>query len=174
VVTPGRRPRDPHPQVAVTEIASEATSPNPARAYAFGVPVPPARRFWSDRLVPYLARMDTATTILWCYFLWYAVIVARHFDASPRLWLTSVGLAIIVGFALLLNAGWGTLGRVTVGPWQRFRFFAMPFCVSSFSALVKGKGFVLVFSPAGGEVAAGVATCAAFVLARGLARHARR
>ena len=27
------------------------------------------------------------------------------------------------------------------------RLFLMPFCVSSFSQLIKGKGFVLVFPP---------------------------
>jgi hypothetical protein len=40
-----------------------------------------------------------------------------------------------------------------------FRLFLMPFCVSSFSALVKGKGFVLIFSPQDWEngVAGGLA-----------------
>jgi hypothetical protein len=47
--------------------------------------------------------------------------------------------------------------------WQAFRFFLMPFCVSSFSALVKGRGFLLVFSPVKSEVMAGLVACAAFL-----------
>lgn len=37
----------------------------------------------------------------------------------------------------------------------------MPFCVSSFAALVKGKDFILIFSPKIGEIlmAAGLCLC---------------
>jgi hypothetical protein len=108
----------------------------------------------------YLLRLDRTRIVLWCYLLWYLVIVARYFDPTPRLWLTSLGLAAIIGIALLLNAGWG---RGPLDRWQAFRFFLMPFCVSSFSALVKGRGFVLVFSPVTAEVMAGLAACAVFL-----------
>lgn len=111
----------------------------------------------------YLACLTPARTALWCYLLWYLVVLVRYFDPSLRLWLTSLGLSAIVGVALLLNAGW-PLGR-----WQVFRFFLMPFCVSSFAALVKGRGFVLVFSPRWGEVAAGLSACLLFVGAVALA-----
>jgi hypothetical protein len=40
----------------------------------------------------------------------------------------------------------------------------MPFCVSSFAALVKGKGFVLVFSPKLGENLAALGLCAGLAL----------
>jgi hypothetical protein len=86
----------------------------------------------------YLAGLTPARTALWCYLLWYLVVLVRYFDPSLRLWLTSLGLSAIIGLALLLNAG-RPLGR-----WQTFRFFLMPFGVSSFAALVKGRGFVLV------------------------------
>jgi hypothetical protein len=109
----------------------------------------------------YLSRLDRARVVLWCYLLWYLVIAVRYFDPNPRLWLTSLGLAAIIGVALLLNAGWG---RGPIDRWQAFRFFLMPFCVSSFSALVKGRGFVLVFSPVPGIVLAGLGTCAAFLV----------
>jgi hypothetical protein len=39
----------------------------------------------------------------------------------------------------------------------------MPFCVSSFSQLIKGQGFVLVFPPDIHEIAILLVTCAAFV-----------
>jgi hypothetical protein len=113
----------------------------------------------------YLANLSAARTALWCYLLWYLVVLVRYFDPSPRLWLTSLGLSGIVGLALLLNAG-RPLHR-----WQVVRFFLAPFCVSSFSALVKGQGFVLVFSPRWGEVAAGLGACLLFV---GVVRTARR
>ena len=111
----------------------------------------------------YLAGLTPARTALWCYLLWYLVVLVRYFDPNLRLWLTSLGLSAIIGLALLLNAG-RPLGR-----WQTFRFFLMPFCVSSFAALVKGRGFVLVFSPRWGEVAAGLGVCLVFVAAATLA-----
>ena len=40
-----------------------------------------------------------------------------------------------------------------------FRLFLMPFCVSSFAALVKGKGFVLIFSPDVREVGLAIGLC---------------
>ena len=39
----------------------------------------------------------------------------------------------------------------------------MPFCVSSFSQLIKGKGFVLVFPPNLHENGISLAACAVFV-----------
>ena len=58
------------------------------------------------RLLRYLARLTTGRIILWCYAIWYAVNVTNHFEARPRLWLTSIGLSGIIGFALLIR--WGT------------------------------------------------------------------
>lgn len=119
----------------------------------------------------YLARMELARTVLWCYFLWYLVILVTAFDPNPRIWLTSLGLSLIIGVALLLNAGWGRVGAPTMSGWQRFRFFLMPFCVSSFSALVKGRGFVLIFSPVPAEVMTGIGVCAGFLLLRRFAQQ---
>ena len=112
----------------------------------------------------YLATLSTGRLILWCYFIWYCVVLVRYFDPSVRLWLTSLGLSMIIGFALYLStAGSGTT-KVKLDRWQLFRLFLMPFCVSSFAALVKGKGFVLIFSPRIQEVALAVALCAALCL----------
>jgi hypothetical protein len=106
----------------------------------------------------YLAGLSFGRAVLWCYLIWYLVAVAFHFDATPRLWATSLGLSLIIGVALVLNAAGARLDG-----WQRLRFFLAPFCVSSFSALVKGKGFVLIFAPRWGEVAAGLGAIAAFL-----------
>ena len=45
----------------------------------------------------------------------------RYFDPSPRLWLTSLGLSLIIGIALILNAGSAADVRPRMGGWQRLR-----------------------------------------------------
>ena len=118
------------------------------------------------RIICYLARLTTARIVLWCYFLWYVVAAAHHFESTPRLWLTSFGLAIVIGIALVLNTA-SNQGSprewVRANRWAAFRFFLTPFCVSSFAALVKGKGFILIVSPRPREVAEGILVCASFV-----------
>ena len=98
-------------------------------------------------MLKYLSHLSTGRLILWSYLIWYAVILVRYFDASPTLWLTSLGLSIIIGIALIIIATSSAEGARPLDNWQRFRLFLMPFCVSSFSALVKGHGFILIFSP---------------------------
>src|SRR5688572_16935043 len=110
-------------------------------------------------LIHYLRNLSTGRLILWCYFIWYLVVLVRCFDPHPRLWLTSLGLSVIVGFALYLStAGSGTT-KVKLDRWQTFRLFLMPFCVSSFAALVKGEGFILIFSPRLWEIGIAVGLC---------------
>jgi hypothetical protein len=92
----------------------------------------------------YLQNLSRNRIILWCYFIWYLFILFCYFDTNPRLWLTSLGLSAIVGVALYLSS---TTNGGKLERWQTIRLFMMPFCVSSFSALVKGKGFFLIFSP---------------------------
>lgn len=106
----------------------------------------------------YLANLSTGRLILWCYFIWYLVVLVRYFDPSLRLWLTSLGLSAIIGFALYLSTVSGT-NKVKLEFWQLFRLFLMPFCVSSFAALVKGKGFILIFSPKAEEIGLAVGLC---------------
>lgn len=99
-------------------------------------------------LLRYLSGLNSARVVLWCYFSWYLTTAARCFDPSPRLWLTSIGLSVIIGFGLYLSTTQGSASqRTKLGPWQIFRLFLMPFCVSSFAALLKGKDYVLIFSP---------------------------
>jgi hypothetical protein len=110
-------------------------------------------------LTRYLANLSTGRLILWCYLVWYLVVLVRYFDSSLRLWLTSLGLSGIIGFALYLSTVSGITNKVTLEFWQVFRLFLMPFCVSSFAALVKGKGFILIFSPDAREIAIAVGLC---------------
>ena len=88
------------------------------------------------------------------------MVLARYFDSSVRLWLTSLGLSLIIGFALFISTTAASANKVKLDFWQTFRLFLMPFCVSSFSALVKGRGFVLIFSPKLMEIGIAAGLCA--------------
>jgi hypothetical protein len=74
-------------------------------------------------------------------------------------------------FALYINTTRSGPKQVSIGFWPTVRLFMMPFCVSSFAALVKGRGFVLIFSPDWREIAAAVGLCAGLVLASTLAKR---
>jgi hypothetical protein len=113
-------------------------------------------------LLRYLRTLSTPRTILWCYAIWYAVVLARYFDPNPHLWATSLGLSGIIGFALLLSTRAASAPGTRLDRWGVFRLFLMPFCVSSFSALVKGRGFVLIFSPDWREGVLAVVLCGLF------------
>src|SRR2546421_5256711 len=111
-------------------------------------------------LIRYLRHVSTGGLILWCYFIWYCVVLVRYFDPNLRLWLTSIGLSIIIGFALFISTTASSSNKVRLDFWQTFRLFLMPFCVSSFAALVKGKGFILIFSPRPAEILVAAGLCA--------------
>ena len=112
----------------------------------------------------YLASLTTGRVVLWCYAIWYALNVANHFDASPRLWLTSIGLSAIIGTALLISTRSSSQGTTPLDRWQIFRLYLMPFCVSSFAALVKDAGHLLIFPSDLRENLIGLALIAVFVL----------
>jgi hypothetical protein len=116
------------------------------------------------RLAPlaYLRGLSRGRMVLWCYLLWYLVTVANHFDATPAIWLNSLGISAVIGLALRLSV----VGADATKPdrWQTFRLFMMPFGVSSFSSLIKGHGFVLIVPPSLIEQIESIGACAVFVL----------
>jgi hypothetical protein len=116
------------------------------------------------RLLRYLANLTTGRIILWCYAIWYVVNVIAQFDARPRLWLNSLGLAAIIGTALLISTRASSKGPTELDRWQIFRLYLMPFCVSSFAALIKDANYVLIFPPSLRENLHGVGLITAFVL----------
>lgn len=120
----------------------------------------------------YFAKLTAGRIILWCYLLWYVVFVVRYFDWNRALWLTSLGVSGIVGAALLISTRSSGVGRL--GFWGTARLFMMPFCVSSFSALVKGRGFWLIFSPRLSEDYLALGLCAAFCAFVAGVKFARR
>jgi hypothetical protein len=111
----------------------------------------------------YLTQLRTPQRVLWCYLLWYLLVLLRHFDGSPRLWLSSLGISAIVGTALYLSVARAGRATVHLSRWQTLRLYAMPFCVSSFAALIKGQGFILVFYPSLRDNLTAASACFLFV-----------
>lgn len=122
-------------------------------------------------LARYFAHLTKGRTLLWCYLIWYLVVLVRYFDPSPRIWLTSLGLAGIIGTALFISS---TAHGNKLRPWQIARLFMMPFFVSSFSALVKGRGFTLVFSSNPLEVLLAIGVCTLFCGGVWVAKRAQK
>lgn len=122
----------------------------------------------------YLLQLSTGRAVLWCYAIWYAVSVVCYFDARPQIWLTSVGLSGIIGTALVISTQTAGASRARLDPWVVFRLFLMPFCVSSFAALVKDAGYILVFPPSLAHNAAGAAGIAAFLLVVGWVKRSAK
>jgi hypothetical protein len=109
----------------------------------------------------YLANLSPGKIVLWCFLVWYLATVIHHFDPVPAIWLNALGISVIIGFALYLSVR--EPEKAPPDRWTIARLFLMPFCVSSFSQLIKGKGFVLVFPPDVHEIAVSLAACAMFV-----------
>jgi hypothetical protein len=122
--------------------------------------------------VRYFSQLSAGRTVLWCFLIWYVATVARHFDPTPSIWLNALGISGIIGVALYLSVR--EPGKPPPDRWTTLRLFLMPFCVSSFSQLIKGRGFVLIFPPDAAENATALAFCAAFVVVVFALRTARR
>lgn len=122
----------------------------------------------------YLARLEARRVLLWSALIWYAVTMARHATANPDIWLGAAGVAGVVGVILAANAippggTWRALGF-----WPAARFFLIPFCVSSFSAVMREVGFVVIFPRNVADNLAAGGAVAAFLLLCGAARRLRR
>jgi len=113
-------------------------------------------------VVGYLRSLPAPKLLLWCYLLWYLFAAITYFDPSPTLWASSLGLSGIIGTGLYLSTAYAGRERTRLAFWPIFRFYLMPFCVSSFSALIKGRGFVLIFHPTWHRNLEALALCASF------------
>lgn len=107
----------------------------------------------------YFVEIKPGRLVLWCYLIWYFATLFYHFDASPKLWINSVGISLVIGTALMLSVNTG--GKTDI--WQTFRLYWMPFAVSSFAALIKNQGYVVIFSPHLNEVTAALGACGIFL-----------
>ena len=88
--------------------------------------------------------------------------MVRYFDPNPRLWVNALGLSLIIGTGLYLSTAYAGPTRRELGFWPVARFYLMPFCCSSFSSLIKGRGFVLIFDPDFWANLFALGLCAAF------------
>jgi len=121
------------------------------------------------RLIHHFACMSLSQLLLWLVLVWYLVMVALHFEASPRLWLNALGMSLIVGSVLLLSVR--QLGSAVREFWRVFRLYAIPFCVSSFSALVRDHGFYAIFAPGWHDNLIALLACTLFALGVALMRR---
>ena len=123
------------------------------------------RARFDQEVVRYLAELRASQQVLWCYLIWYLYALFRYFDPSAVLWLSSLGISAIIGTALYISTARAGKVPVRLDRWQIVRFYLMPFCVSSFAALIKGHGFVLVFHPSLRDNAIAATACALFIAA---------
>ncbi len=93
-------------------------------------------------LLKYFKTIRIQKIILWCYFVWYLTIMSIYFEASLKLWASSLGISFIIGFALILSTN---QHGVKQDIWVKIRLFLFPFCVSSYSATIKDYDFILLF-----------------------------
>jgi hypothetical protein len=112
-------------------------------------------------LLRYFGSLPPGKVALWCYLIWYLTSVVYLFDPSPWLWLNSAGISVVIGIALRLSVV-SAAGPKDRG-WQTFRLFLIPFCVSSFAALIKGNGYILIFPTKPAVLLASIINCLVFV-----------
>ena len=105
----------------------------------------------------YFKNIKPGKLILWYYLIWYFTTVYFHFDPTPKIWINALGISLVIGIALMLS-----VGSQPLKSWQTFRLFWMPFAVSSFSSLIKGQGFFVIFSPHWSEIFTSIAACLVF------------
>ena len=121
--------------------------------------------------IRYFAALRPPKLVLWCYLAWYFAVVACYFDPSPAIWLSALGISGLIGIALIFATG---VPGQRMNPWTKFRLFLFPFCVSSYSTLIKGKGFILLFPTQAKPLIAGISACAGMLLIHFICRALRR
>jgi hypothetical protein len=119
-------------------------------------------------MISYFASLRGPKLVLWCYLAWYLAMVAFFFDPSPVIWLTALGMSVLIGIALIFATK--VPGRA-LDRWTIFRLFLFPFCVSSYSTLIQGKGFFLIFPTESRPLLGGAVACAGVVVFHRLCRR---
>lgn len=115
-----------------------------------------------NNAIRYFKTISNGKIVLWCYLIWYVVTLHYYFDSSLGIWFNSIGISIVIGIALMLSVS--NLNSQQNDHWQTFRLFMMPFCVSSFSSLIKGQGFILIVPPKSIEQITSVGACIIFLI----------
>ncbi|OYQ62826.1 hypothetical protein B9G53_19995 [Pseudanabaena sp. SR411] len=125
-------------------------------------------------LLQYFGNIKLHKLILWCYLIWYLVIVNFYFDPTPKIWINSLGISAVIGTALFLGVSSNDTGNRKLDYWQIFRLYLTPFCVSSFSALIKDQGFIIFISPNPQETMWAILSCVVFLLVVWIIKLANR
>ena len=115
-----------------------------------------------NSVIRYFKNISNGKLVLWCYLIWYGVTLYYYFDSSLGIWLNSIGISIVIGIALMLSVT--NSNSQQKDHWQTFRLFMMPFCVSSFSSLIKGQGFILIVPPKSIDQITSVGSCIIFLI----------
>ena len=115
-----------------------------------------------NRIITYLRELHAGKIILWCYLIWYIVMLRFYFEPNITLWLNALGISVVIGTALILSVmpagGIGAMEK-----WAIARLFMMPFAVSSFAALIKNQHFTVILSPRWSENLLAAGACSLFV-----------
>ena len=111
-------------------------------------------------MIRYFSTINYPKRILWCYLVWYIAIVAQYFEPLFSMWVSSIGIAVIIGFALNLATNQKAQIR---DRWVVYRLYIFPFCVSSYSALIKDKGFFLLFPTELKPITIATVSCLSFL-----------
>lgn len=111
----------------------------------------------------YLKSLRTSKIALWCYLIWYSITIINYFDANLNVWINSFGISVVIGIALMLSVAdeknWFKIN------WQTARLFIMPFCVSSFSALIKDKNYFIIIPDNKFVLLQSIMACSVFIAA---------
>jgi hypothetical protein len=124
-----------------------------------------------NSLFSYINQLAFSKVLLWCYVIWYGVMVKLYFVADSALWLNSAGLAFIVGNGLVLSTGGNLIARFKSKFWETLRLFLCPFLVSTFTALTNQQNFTLIFSPKWSENLSAVGLILLFLLLTALVKQ---
>jgi hypothetical protein len=114
-------------------------------------------------LFTYFKALRPAKVVLWCYLIWYFFMLGQYFEPKLSLWLNSLGISLFIGLGLLLSV-MPKVGISGMEKWQIARLFIMPFCVSSFAAIIKDRGFMVIFSPLWQDNLGAMISCFTFVI----------
>jgi hypothetical protein len=68
-------------------------------------------------------------------------------------------MSVVIGTGLTLSVSSSNVDR-----WQTVRLYLVPFCVSSFSSLVKNHGFILIAPPKPKEFLISLSCCLSFLV----------
>jgi len=109
----------------------------------------------------YFKNLGYQKIILWCYLIWYLSIIIIYFEPSLKLWASSIGIACIIGLALLMST---SQQGVKQDIWIKIRLFLFPFCVSSYSATIKDYDFILLFPSNLFHLIIGLSSCLVFLI----------